>query len=131
MPSWSSSTGERSPIAWLSATLSVETTSSFGAPFGGRDSQALRSGSMRWQKPQLGRQKSTSILLPRKSERFTVWPERSGKLKSEVGSPILGPVGGGGRCRGRSRGRRTATGLVCRVHVRRVASPSHRQGLEG
>src|SRR5207248_4010387 len=94
MPSWSSTTIERNPSAWLSATLSVETTSSLGAPSGGCASQAWRSGSMRWQKPQLGRQKSTSVGRPRKSARWTVCPARSGKPKSGAGSPILGPTGG-------------------------------------
>src|SRR2546421_4376597 len=96
MPPASSNTTERSPIAWLDSTLSVETTSNWGASVGGLSSQALRSASIRWQKPQLGRQKSISVVLPRKSERLTVWPERSGRLKSGAGAPIFGPTGGCG-----------------------------------
>src|SRR5205823_12456496 len=84
------------PLALLSATLSVETTSNFGAPLRAFVSQAFRSGSMRSQKPQLGRQNSTSVGFPRKSESLTVLPARSGKLKSGAGSPILGPAGGRG-----------------------------------
>ena len=51
---------------------------------------------MRWQKPQLGRQKSSSVSSPRKSARLTVWPARSGRLKSGAGSPTLGLAGGRG-----------------------------------
>src|SRR6476646_998151 len=82
MPPFSTTTGERRPIALLSSTLSVETTSSFGAPLDRFASHAFRSGNMRAQKPQLGRQKRTHVGLPRKSESLTVLPARSGSPKS-------------------------------------------------
>src|SRR5437016_12849127 len=100
MPDDSIRTGERNPIALLSATLSVETTSSFGAPLRAFVSQVFRSGSMRSQKPQLGRQKSTSVGFPRKSESLIVLPARSGRLKSGAGSPIFSPAGGRGAAAG-------------------------------
>src|SRR5438477_1933561 len=100
IPDLSSTTGERNPIFLLSATLSVETTSNFGAPLDRLVSQAFRSGIMRSQKPQLGRQKSTSVGLPRKSESLTVLPARSGRPKSGAGSPILGPAGARGAAAG-------------------------------
>src|SRR4029077_2357750 len=96
IPDLSSTTGERKPIFLLSATLSVETTSILGAPLVRFVSQAFRSGSIRSQKPQLGRQKRTSVGLPRKSESLTFLPARSGRAKSGAGSPILRPAGGRG-----------------------------------
>src|SRR5712692_2200866 len=83
----SSKTGERSTSAWFASTPPVETTSSFGAPCGGSASHAFKSASICWQKPQPGFQKSTSVLLLRKSERLTVLPFRFGRVKAGAGSP--------------------------------------------
>src|SRR5215212_6835152 len=71
---WSSTTGELRPIALLSSTVPAETTSILAAPSGGLVSQALRSSSIRWQKPQSGFQKRTRVSLPLKSARSTVLP---------------------------------------------------------
>ena len=45
-------------------------------------SHAFKSGSMREQKPQLGRQKRTNVRLPRKSESLIFLPARSGQAES-------------------------------------------------
>jgi len=82
----------RNPIALLSASLSVDTTSRFGAPLERLASQAFKSISMRAQKPQLGRQKSTRVRVLLKAERRTVFPVRSGKLNSGANSPIFRPA---------------------------------------
>src|SRR6266702_2794612 len=92
----SSSTGERNSIAAFSSTAPVVTTRSFGDPLGGLASQAFRSSSICWQKPQPGFQNSTRILLPRKSERFTSLPLRLGRAKAGAASPTFGVVDGRG-----------------------------------
>src|SRR6266849_185031 len=89
----SSTIGERKPSALLTSTVPVETTSNLGASLGGSASQAFRSSSIFWQKPQPGFQKRTSVFCPRKSARLTVLPLRSGKVKAGAGSPSFGPAG--------------------------------------
>src|SRR5918993_2870866 len=60
-------TGDDNPCSRFRSTSPEETTSRLGAFSGRSDSQALRLGSIRWQKPQPGFQKRTAVGCPRKS----------------------------------------------------------------
>src|SRR5215217_662749 len=93
---WSSTMGEFKPISLLASSVPAETTRSLGAPLGGFASHSLRSGSIFWQKPHPGFQKSTSVSLPLKSIRSTLLPARSGSSRGGAGSPTLRAAGRAG-----------------------------------
>ena len=79
-------TGEENPCSRFRSTSPVETTRSLGAFSGRPDSQALRSSSMRWQKPQPGFQNSTAVGCPAKSANRTGSPSRL--LSSTTGASL-------------------------------------------